>query len=711
VQGAAVSPDGKRLLSYPVAGREVYLWDPAASRLAARPLRHEGEVRHACYSPDGRLVGTASADRTACVWDANTGKRLVKLAHPAGVAWLAFRPGTSQLVTVDDNGKVHGWDGTTGRPAGALPRPEGKVWYVAFSEDGRLLATADRDNHARVWDAATGEAKTPPLPHLALSREEAHFRYKRWPTFNAKGTLLVTATRQALHLWNASAGEPRWPAERRFQEILAPMHVAFNRRDDRLVVSNGYIARVLRVADGKEVLGLTHPRQNQSTTFNPDGRHLVSTSSGGLVHVWDAATGRAVDQPLRCADFVRRVGFFPDNRRFFAASLDGTVRVWSLPPTAGLLKPYAFDCGRAHNRVALTPHGGQTFSPDGALLGQFGSTGVEVRRRADGKILWRLPGAVRWARFTSDGRRLLTANRAEVHSLDALTGRRLGKAIPLDGGIDRRSFAIGTDRIAVSTDGKRLATLDDPRTVSVWDVGTGRRLLGPLRNFNGHPHVFGPPEGHGRIAHPRLTPNGQTFVFGVPSAGTLVAWDVASGRCLYQAKTYSGNLHDLAVSGDGRSILAVSSNTTARLYETRTCTPLGPSLVHTGTVLDGDIAGDGVRVVTREGSIARVWEARKGDLLVRLPFLPKGVEPLWFSRDGKRVIVSGPKEAFEWQLPSLEIPARHVPPLVRLLTGRDIDDANGLTQLDQHAFLKDPSPYRKAWVTRRGGTDDPKAQP
>jgi WD40 repeat protein len=242
-------------------------------------------------------------------------------------------------------------------------------------------------------------------------------------------------------------------------------------------------------------------------------------------------------------------------------------------------------------------------------------------------------------------------------------------------------------------------------------VETGRRILGPLRDFNRFPHVFGPPESRGQIAQPHLTPDGQTLVLGVPGSGILAAWDVPSGTALYQVKKYSGNLHDLAVSEDGGSMLAVSSNTTARLYDTRTCAPLGPSLVHTGTVVNGDIAGDAVRVVTQEGRTVRLWDARNGDLLARLAAVPKDVDQLWFSRDGRRVILSGTEEVLEWQLPSLEMPSAQVPVLVRLLTCRDIDDANGLTQLDQHAFLDDPASYRKAWVAWRGGTDDAEAQP
>jgi hypothetical protein len=115
--------------------------------------------------------------------------------------------------------------------------------------------------------------------------------------------------------------------------------------------------------------------------------------------------------------------------------------------------------------------------------------------------------------------------------------------------------------------------------------------------------------------------------------------------------------------------------------------------------------------VTREGTTVRIWDARNGDLLVRLPAVPKDIETVWFSRDGKRVVLGGKERALVWQLPSLELPAPFVPDLARLLAGRDIDDANGLTQLDQRTFLKAPAPYRKAWAQWHGVADDPEAQP
>src|SRR5207247_4852439 len=99
-------------------------------------------------SSDGRLVGSAAADGTACIWDATSGKRLWQLDHPKGVAWLAFRPGISELLTVDDDGKIYAWEAASGRPARVTPRVDSRIWYVAFSADGRRVVTADRDNHA-----------------------------------------------------------------------------------------------------------------------------------------------------------------------------------------------------------------------------------------------------------------------------------------------------------------------------------------------------------------------------------------------------------------------------------------------------------------------------------------------------------------------------------------------------------------------------------
>ena len=96
------------------------------------------------------------------------------------------------------------------------------------------------------------------------------------------------------------------------------------------------------------------------------------------------------------------MGFFPDNRRFFAASLDGTLRVWSLPTAKGLLTNYAVNCGHADKCVVATAQGDQTFSRMGRCW--LGSAQRVSRSSAEPeaqRVLWCFPDEIRWVALLS----------------------------------------------------------------------------------------------------------------------------------------------------------------------------------------------------------------------------------------------------------------------------------------------------------------------
>jgi hypothetical protein len=152
VRGVAFSPDG-RLLATASTDRTARLWDPATGDCLRTLTGHAESVNGVAFSPDGRQLATAGDDRTARLWDPATGGCLRTLTgHAAGIRGVAFSPDGRQLATgsIDTTARV--WDPATGDCLRTLTGHAESVDGVAFSPDGRLLATASIDRTAKVWN-------------------------------------------------------------------------------------------------------------------------------------------------------------------------------------------------------------------------------------------------------------------------------------------------------------------------------------------------------------------------------------------------------------------------------------------------------------------------------------------------------------------------------------------------------------------------------
>ncbi len=137
----------ERFFQEVIAHREKALPLPIAS------FNHQGEVVGAAFSPDGTRILTASADKTAKLWDATSGKLIGSFDHLAGVLHASFSPNGTRILTasVDNTAKL--WDAGSGKLI-AWFQHQNWIWHGAFSPDGTRILTASADHSAKLWDAS-----------------------------------------------------------------------------------------------------------------------------------------------------------------------------------------------------------------------------------------------------------------------------------------------------------------------------------------------------------------------------------------------------------------------------------------------------------------------------------------------------------------------------------------------------------------------------
>ena len=499
-------------------------------------LGHAISISSLAFSPDGRKIITGSFDNTIKLWDVATKREIRTLNTSSYVASLAISPdgriiisGSGDTGGIGDRyGIIIMWDASTGRKIRTIEGHTLTVNSIAYSTDGRLIASSSI-NEIKIWNAVTGiEIRT-------INTENVYTI-----AFSPDGKTLISGAKEGLILWDVSTGR------------------------EKNTLYAGYVASVV---------------------YSPDGRNILFGTDNNTVELYDAISGNKIVSWRHSSRFSElypdskysvHVAFSPDGRKIVSRSTDLTIKIWDIV-TRQELKTLTLEAGGSNEPVS--------FSPDGSLIvyGTVDSNGDKiiflynfetgeqtyivsyVNRAQSVKYapdsnqivtasdktikLWDViigreirtfsgysHGWESAVKFSSDSRQILfSSNDGTIKLWDTITGREIS-TFKVNSGTE------GTVNVVFSPDESQILS-SNGSNIKLWDMVSGREI----RTFSGHSDY---------VTSVAFSPDGRQIV-SASWDNTIKLWDTETGREIldWTSSTQRWGVTTVAFSPDGRQII------------------------------------------------------------------------------------------------------------------------------------------------------------